>query len=148
MKIDLPKKVQRTYKYVTVCFSIWKSRIWRQNWPDVRIGWLIGESKRAWEGTWEPCFDKGIEEPFKHLIVRQNEELPIIQLVIFSYFLNLNSKVSSLLTIGGFIFPLSWPVLQVINKPFMIQYAQTKHLTTCIYKQIKFIHWIWWSSPC
>ena len=27
MKIDLPKKVQRTYEYATVCFSIWRSRI-------------------------------------------------------------------------------------------------------------------------
>ena len=35
MKIDLPKNIQRTYKYATVYFSIWRSRIWRQNWPDV-----------------------------------------------------------------------------------------------------------------
>ena len=38
MKIDLPKKVQHNYEYATVCFSIWRSRIWRQNRPDVRIG--------------------------------------------------------------------------------------------------------------
>ena len=55
MKIDIPKKVQHTYEYATVCFSIWQSQIWRHNWSDIRIGWLIGESKRAWEGTWEPC---------------------------------------------------------------------------------------------
>ena len=68
MKSDLPKKVQRTYEYETVCFSIWQSRIWRQNWPGVRIGWLIGESKRAWEGTWELCFEKGIYNSSNHVL--------------------------------------------------------------------------------
>ena len=61
MKIDLPKEVQRTYEYATVCFSILRSQIWRQNWHDVRIGCLIVESKRTWENTWQPCSDKGIQ---------------------------------------------------------------------------------------
>ena len=31
IKIYFPKKVQRTYEYTTVWFSIWRSQIWRQN---------------------------------------------------------------------------------------------------------------------